>query len=93
MKQSLHPCALLFLLLILLFSSQTSARFRATQQVEEVKLNKITSDSSIVEMEGNDSLNQLMGLEICDDGDKECLKRRIAAEAHLDYIYTQHHKP
>ncbi|KAK9175649.1 hypothetical protein WN944_027656 [Citrus x changshan-huyou] len=37
---------------------------------------------------------QLMGMEACDEnGDEECLKRRIITEAHLDYIYTQHHKP
>lgn len=38
-------------------------------------------------------LLQLMGLEVCVDGDEDCLKRRVIAEAHLDYIYTQHHKP
>ncbi|KAK3003331.1 hypothetical protein RJ639_020160 [Escallonia herrerae] len=36
---------------------------------------------------------QLMGLEECDGKDEDCLSRRVAAEAHLDYIYTQHHKP
>lgn len=25
--------------------------------------------------------------------DEECVKKRMMAEAHLDYIYTQHHKP
>lgn len=44
-------------------------------------------------MEGNDSFEQLMGVEDCENGDEECLKRRIISEAHLDYIYTQHHKP
>lgn len=36
-----------------------------------------------------------MGLEEYgnEDEDEECLKRRITAEAHLDYIYTQHRKP
>lgn len=41
---------------------------------------------------GEDVLN-LMGLEKCHEKDEECLKRRMVAEAHLDYIYTQHHKP
>lgn len=31
--------------------------------------------------------------ESCDDKDEECQKRRMTAEAHLDYIYTQHNKP
>ncbi|KAK9921168.1 hypothetical protein M0R45_029690 [Rubus argutus] len=40
----------------------------------------------------HDPIN-LMGSEECDEKDEECLKRRMVAEAHLDYIYTQHHKP
>lgn len=40
---------------------------------------------------------QLMGTseeeECRDEKDEECMKRRMMAEAHLDYIYTQHHKP
>lgn len=38
-------------------------------------------------------LQELMGMEDCGNEDEECLKRRVLAEAHLDYIYTQHHKP
>jgi hypothetical protein len=34
-----------------------------------------------------------MGLEKCDGEDEECLKGRMMAEAHLDYIYTQHVGP
>lgn len=33
---------------------------------------------------------QLMGSEECDKEDEECSRRRMIAEAHLDYIYTQH---
>lgn len=38
---------------------------------------------------------QLMGSdsEGCEEQGEECLKRRMIADAHLDYIYTQHHKP
>lgn len=36
---------------------------------------------------------QLMGLEECEENDEACLKRRMVAEAHLDYIYTQKNKP
>lgn len=40
---------------------------------------------------------QLIDEEICrgveaEGDEEECLKRRMIAEAHLDYIYTQHHK-
>ena len=34
-----------------------------------------------------------MGLENCHENDEICVKRRMAVEAHLDYIYTQHHNP
>ena len=35
-----------------------------------------------------------MGSDECDaDKDEECYRRRMTAEAHLDYIYTQNHKP
>ncbi|WRX33718.1 Phytosulfokine - like 6, partial [Theobroma cacao] len=54
---------------------------------EDVELSKITDREDI------ELINQLMGVEACDTGDDECLKRRIVSEAHLDYIYTQHHKP
>ncbi|KAK9999505.1 hypothetical protein SO802_019108 [Lithocarpus litseifolius] len=39
------------------------------------------------------TLQQLMGMENCNEGDEECLERRVLSEVHLDYIYTQHHKP
>ncbi|KVH88545.1 Phytosulfokine [Cynara cardunculus var. scolymus] len=32
-------------------------------------------------------------MEDCGSRDEECLKRRVLEEAHLDYIYTQHHRP
>lgn len=39
---------------------------------------------------------QRMGSEECgeeEEEDEECYKRRMIEEAHLDYIYTQHHRP
>ena len=45
-----------------------------------------------MELEGGESL-KLLGVEDCKSGDEECLQRRMTIEAHLDYIYTQHHKP
>ncbi|PSR86515.1 Phytosulfokine-beta like [Actinidia chinensis var. chinensis] len=80
MKQN-HFLLLLFLL-FLVTTAQSSARILATKQGEEME--EITSGHS---------LNQLMGVEDCQTGQEECLKRRMIAEAHLDYIYTQHHKP
>ncbi|KAM7522477.1 hypothetical protein LguiA_012379 [Lonicera macranthoides] len=95
MKQNFHSCGVLLFLLFLFTFSQTSARFLATKQGEKVeKLNNIYSKDSVGEMESSDSsFDELMGVEECGNGDEECLKRRIVIEAHLDYIYTQHHKP
>ncbi|KAK7392566.1 hypothetical protein VNO78_21009 [Psophocarpus tetragonolobus] len=36
---------------------------------------------------------ELIGSEECYMKDEECISRRMMVEAHLDYIYTQHHKP
>ncbi|XP_057483216.1 putative phytosulfokines 6 isoform X2 [Actinidia eriantha] len=79
MKQN-HFLLLLFLL-FLVTTAQSSARILATKQGEEME--EITSGHSL----------NLMGVEDCQTGQEECLKRRMIAEAHLDYIYTQHHKP
>ncbi|KAL4611615.1 hypothetical protein ACB092_08G138000 [Castanea dentata] len=96
MKQGFHSSALILaLLLLLLFCSKISSRSIANKQGQvEVKLNEIASGDSFADLEGSESMNQLMGMENCNEGDEECLKRRVLSEAHLDYIYTQqHHKP
>ncbi|XP_014513477.1 putative phytosulfokines 6 [Vigna radiata var. radiata] len=41
----------------------------------------------------NDNMEELMGSEECFVKDEGCNSRRMMVEAHLDYIYTQHHKP
>ncbi|PSS03153.1 Phytosulfokine-beta like [Actinidia chinensis var. chinensis] len=95
MKQNLNSFALLFFLLFLITTSQPLAHSLASKQgEEELKLNEITTEVSLVEKQETDSSNTLMGLvEDCQSGGEECLDRRMVAEAHLDYIYTQHHKP
>ncbi|PSR95487.1 Phytosulfokine-beta like [Actinidia chinensis var. chinensis] len=96
MKQNLNSFALLFFLLFLITTSQTLARSLPFKQgEEELKLNhEITTEVSPAENKETDSLNQLMGVvEDCQSGGEECLNRRMVAEAHLDYIYTQHQKP
>ncbi|XP_073291094.1 putative phytosulfokines 6 [Primulina huaijiensis] len=74
-------------LFILLIISHTSARLLPTHQVDKTEI-KLNEKSSALE----DDFSSLMGMEECGDKDEECLKRRMIAEAHLDYIYTQHHK-
>uniref|UniRef100_A0A2N9FL99 Phytosulfokine n=1 Tax=Fagus sylvatica TaxID=28930 RepID=A0A2N9FL99_FAGSY len=94
MKQGFHSSAVLLVFLFLISCSKISSRSIATKQGQvEMKLNEITSGDSLGELEGSESMNQLMGLEDCNKGDEECSQRRMVAEAHLDYIYTQHHKP
>ncbi|KAJ8568444.1 hypothetical protein K7X08_027977 [Anisodus acutangulus] len=90
MKQKVY-FLLLLLLVSVIMSSQASARFIANNQVEgEVKLHKVNAGDSIDKI-GTTDLNRLMGLEEYPCEDEECIKRRILEEAHLDYIYTQHH--
>ncbi|PKI66077.1 hypothetical protein CRG98_013572 [Punica granatum] len=54
-------------------------------------------ESQIKETEYPSDFATLLGEELCKgsgSGDEEeCLIRRIISEAHLDYIYTQRHKP
>ncbi|KAL6202881.1 hypothetical protein ACLB2K_026585 [Fragaria x ananassa] len=94
MRPSFQTTAIVLCILFIISSSTISARrlFQDKEGQEEAKLKKISDGDSLVELESSDLMN-LMGLEACVDGDEECLKRRVIAEAHLDYIYTQHHKP
>ncbi|KAJ9181440.1 hypothetical protein P3X46_009572 [Hevea brasiliensis] len=81
---------LIFFLLLLLLLSSTSARLYLPPKQEEKEVK--STDGSFTERK--EDVSTLMGLEEyeCEEGDEECLKRRMVAEAHLDYIYTQHHK-
>nr|GMD27288.1 putative phytosulfokines 6 [Ipomoea batatas] len=95
MKQKTVSYAALLILVFLITSSQISAgRFLPNKQgkEEEVKLENGTN-TQLIKPETTDSLEKLMGLEKCESRDEECMKRRVVAEAHLDYIYTQHQNP
>ncbi|RVW48185.1 hypothetical protein CK203_084782 [Vitis vinifera] len=59
------------------------ARLLATKQDEQVVMGEWMTHAGT--SKGEDVLN-LMGLEKCHENDEECLKRRMVAEAHLDYI-------
>ena len=87
---------LLFVFLLSSYSTSASARLLAqsrTQGEMEAKANgRITQAGSLTVAE--EDFSALMGSEEnCNERDEECLKRRMIADAHLDYIYTQHHKP
>uniref|UniRef100_A0A2P2L375 Phytosulfokine n=1 Tax=Rhizophora mucronata TaxID=61149 RepID=A0A2P2L375_RHIMU len=81
---------LIVLLSVSLVFSSTSARLLLPKQGQkETKANGIAEAVS----ETKEDFSDLMGSTVCDDKDEACLKERMMAEAHLDYIYTQHHKP
>ncbi|XWS66731.1 hypothetical protein CRYUN_Cryun05aG0226000 [Craigia yunnanensis] len=76
----------------LLCSYSTSARLLPQKQGEkEFKANGMIQTGLLTD--AKDDFSNLMGSEECYEKDEECQKRRMIAEAHLDYIYTQHHKP
>ncbi|CAN4121420.1 unnamed protein product [Withania somnifera] len=78
-------------MLLLLISYTTSARLLPTTNYQENK--KIESNGIIshpVSSQVQEDFNDLMGIEECEEKDEVCVKRRMIAEAHLDYIYTQH---
>ncbi|KAL6521140.1 hypothetical protein OROGR_017709 [Orobanche gracilis] len=83
MKPSSNLPSISFFLLIIIFS--TSARHL------QGDTGPLTKPKEIIEMQLNDFYG-LMGLEECggDNDGESCEKRRMVAEAHLDYIYTQH---
>ncbi|PIN10252.1 hypothetical protein CDL12_17153 [Handroanthus impetiginosus] len=75
MKQISHAAIVSLFLLLIILFSATSA---VPAQQDETTLQE-------------DDFSRLMGLEKCGDKDEDCEKRRMITEAHLDYIYTQHH--
>ncbi|KAL3754103.1 putative phytosulfokines 6 [Eucalyptus grandis] len=85
----------LLLFAFLLFSSSFARPLSTTNTQVVLGGGKPEADGNLV-IEATD-LSDLMGMEAeeesCGDQDEECLKRRMIAEAHLDYIYTQKHKP
>ncbi|CAL0324180.1 unnamed protein product [Lupinus luteus] len=93
MKLSYHFASLLIFLFFLLPSSTLCARSLAsTEQGQNMKLQKVSREDFVLELEGAKSLKGL-GMEKCNSGDEECLVKRMSLEVHIDYIYTEHHKP
>ncbi|KAG9459123.1 hypothetical protein H6P81_003631 [Aristolochia fimbriata] len=86
MKQTLVP---LILLVCFLHAARANRPLKDINQQENVKVSGFSQMGH--SGEGEDDAWTL--LEACGNEDEECLKRRMISEAHLDYIYTQHHKP
>ncbi|GFP98040.1 putative phytosulfokines 6 [Phtheirospermum japonicum] len=95
MNPNFHSVALLLLLFFLLSTSNSSARNLAAKEGEvDDNMNSMGSQEPAVKIGSVYSFDKLMGLDQeCKNKDEECLKRRAIAEVHLDYIYTQPHKP
>ncbi|KAI3989369.1 hypothetical protein MKX01_022015 [Papaver californicum] len=101
MKQSIKFHGVLVLLFLLISSfSKSDGRILLEKQGEDqhddTNLINELPKTNLLELEEKDTW-KLMGMEDCDESgdekEEECLKRRMISEAHLDYIYTQHHKP
>ncbi|KAJ0976779.1 hypothetical protein J5N97_012253 [Dioscorea zingiberensis] len=95
MKQQLVVLLLLLLLHAILLlpvhnvkASRTSKAGKDAARIDEFP----QVDHSLETARENTS--DMMGtLDRCDDGDGECLERRMMSDVHLDYIYTQHQEP
>ncbi|XP_057425416.1 putative phytosulfokines 6 [Lotus japonicus] len=92
MKQQI---ALLFSVL-LLSSFLASARLHVAPEGPRKGEKEVKVDDNAITLsyaESKDDMEELKGSEACYEEDQECSSRRMIAEAHLDYIYTQHYKP
>ncbi|KAL8029656.1 hypothetical protein ABFX02_14G239400 [Erythranthe guttata] len=85
-----NSLAIILLLAFFITTSHSTARKLASKQ-GEVDENKthIKSKDSVVEIGKIDSFD----MEECQNEDCLIKRRVIIAEAHLDYIYTQHLQP
>ncbi|XP_019186312.1 PREDICTED: putative phytosulfokines 6 [Ipomoea nil] len=86
------------LLAILLISSQHSTSARRLPQSQDEKITEVAGEMghatpTLNPQEEEEDMATLMGLEECKENDEACFNRRMVAEAHLDYIYTQKNKP
>ncbi|KAK9126491.1 hypothetical protein Scep_015337 [Stephania cephalantha] len=93
MKQSsLFHGILLFFLLSMCLIITSATRPLSSKQGEEkvIDLGRLVPSLEEMEVMDQEFFSSLMGEEHCENGDEECLKRRMTAEAHLDYIYTSH---
>ncbi|KAL2323132.1 hypothetical protein Fmac_027511 [Flemingia macrophylla] len=84
--------------IVLLFSVLLLSSFLASSRLLEAPKGPIQGENEVEvndksSFELKDDMKELMGSEECYMNDEECIGRRMMVEAHLDYIYTQHHKP
>lgn len=53
---------------------------------------RATADGIVLREGNGDEVSEMMGAaeEACEEGNEDCMQRRLLHDAHLDYIYTQH---
>ncbi|KAL9143420.1 hypothetical protein ABFS82_14G235600 [Erythranthe guttata] len=86
-----NSLAIILLLAFFITTSNSTARKLASEQGEvDENMTHIKRKDSVVEIGKIDSFDME---EYQNDEDEDDLKRRVTAEAHLDYIYTQHLQP
>ncbi|OIV90361.1 hypothetical protein TanjilG_19770 [Lupinus angustifolius] len=93
-----HKIVLLFFVLLILSSFLASARdllvpSQGTKQGEKVQKVSDNILGHAYAADLRDDMDELTDSKKCNENDEECLTRRMIAEAHLDYIYTEHHNP
>ncbi|KAJ8754078.1 hypothetical protein K2173_001976 [Erythroxylum novogranatense] len=97
MTMKIPPGLLLTLLCLCLLSllvSSASSRLLVPRQGEnEAKLDETASTVSVTDTHEETNKLNMGALENCNERDEECLRRRMIAEAHLDYVYTERHNP
>ncbi|RCV36453.1 hypothetical protein SETIT_7G320400v2 [Setaria italica] len=87
----------LLLLLVCFFHCAAAARLLpAVPPLDNQENNGVKAGAADgLVLHGNElSVSEMMGVEeeepACDEGNDECMQRRLLRDAHLDYIYTQH---
>ena len=80
--------ALALLLLVCSFHCAAAARLLPTADGA-----KAAADGLVLQEGNGDEVSEMMGAAeeaACEDGNDDCMQRRLLHDAHLDYIYTQH---
>ncbi|KAL7084862.1 hypothetical protein ACP275_14G248200 [Erythranthe tilingii] len=86
-----NSLAIIILLAFFITTSHSTARKLASKQGEvDENMTHIKSKDSVVEIGKIDSFDME---EYQNEEGEDDLTRRVTAEAHLDYIYTQHLQP
>ncbi|XP_047319419.1 uncharacterized protein LOC124922755 [Impatiens glandulifera] len=107
MKLKLNPCVLLFFYVSLITLAGHYLEVKQGDQEMNLPLSDVSAgisppavdhhmmnENNLINPFTNHLMEGIIMDQECENDDEECLmKRRSIYEAHLDYIYTQHHNP